>query len=335
MERTEVNVTTKICLHDLLSALDTLSKDYPMERVAEYQIERIEGAARILRSRMKDYEEKKVQKQKQEAQSKVAQAPPSGTITPVLSNVTMPSGWSFSGLAPIAVETTVGYQWNSAPAVTVLDRRAGSPSTRRTHNAPNSPYRRAGKGRRKDDVGYSSLPFIKCKECYDEFATYLCLRSSHPLPREERRKNAERRKVYDKRQNQHRRLTNNTGRRKTDQTSFTVLPAIEERRYSVKDRRSMQDASSKYLRRTLNMVGRRRTDNTHYSTYPLVNVYETVQAKAERRVNTSDRRKVNDWSHPNRHKRVSGTATRGRRSTDDTPYSELPTIKNGQFKKKK
>jgi hypothetical protein len=300
MERTEVNVTTKICLHDVLVALDILSKDYPMERLAEYQIERIEGAARILRSRMKDYEDAK--------DSKTTTT--TGTITPVTSNVTMPSGWSFSGLAPI-----------------VVDLR-GNAADRRTYNACGAPSRRSGKGRREGDVWYSTLPYYNCSICYEEFHSYSCVRPSHGVPTyKERRIRGERRKVRDQRKCEYSRLTNNTGRRITDKTSFTTLPRIEERReLGVETRRKVQDASNKHLRRTLNMYGRRRTDTTPYNTYPLVNAYETVQAKAERRVNATSRRKVNDWSHPNRTKRTTSYGPAGRRNTDRESYTLLPVI---------
>ena len=55
MEHTEAVVQTTISLHQVLNALDQLSYDYPCERLARAQIERIEGAARVFGHRLLEY----------------------------------------------------------------------------------------------------------------------------------------------------------------------------------------------------------------------------------------------------------------------------------------
>jgi hypothetical protein len=51
MERTMAVAQVEISLHQLLNALEQLANDYPLDRLAPVQIERIETAARVLRER--------------------------------------------------------------------------------------------------------------------------------------------------------------------------------------------------------------------------------------------------------------------------------------------
>jgi hypothetical protein len=55
MEHTEAIVQTNISFHQVLNALDQLSYDYPCERLAPSQIERIESAARVFGQRYAEY----------------------------------------------------------------------------------------------------------------------------------------------------------------------------------------------------------------------------------------------------------------------------------------
>lgn len=55
MEHTAATVPTTISFHQVLNALDQLAQDYPCERLAIQQIERIETAARLMRDRLAEY----------------------------------------------------------------------------------------------------------------------------------------------------------------------------------------------------------------------------------------------------------------------------------------
>jgi hypothetical protein len=72
MEHTEAVVQTTISLHQVLNALDQLSYDYPCERLAPAQIERIEGAARVFGQRLAEY---RIAAQKKTIENAVAGLP--------------------------------------------------------------------------------------------------------------------------------------------------------------------------------------------------------------------------------------------------------------------
>jgi hypothetical protein len=56
MEKTMAYVQTEISLHQLIKGLEDLAEVYPCERLAPYDITRIETAARILRDRLAKYQ---------------------------------------------------------------------------------------------------------------------------------------------------------------------------------------------------------------------------------------------------------------------------------------
>lgn len=60
MERQTAIASVEINLHQLIFALEHLADEYPCDRLAPVQIERIETAARILRERLAEYRARQI-----------------------------------------------------------------------------------------------------------------------------------------------------------------------------------------------------------------------------------------------------------------------------------